>query len=334
MNIGVISTANIGVGYVVPAVEATDGATALAIASRDRERAETVAEELDIPRAYGSYADLLGDEDLDAVYNPLPNALHAEWTKRAADKGLDVLCEKPLAVDAAEAQEVTDYCADRDVTLMEAFMYRYHPRTERAAEIAGSQLGEIRHVDAAFHFALPDRDDIRLDPGLAGGSLMDVGCYAVTAARLFLGEPEWASATAVDRRDCGVETELTGLLGFENGATAAVSSGFDASINRYTVIGSDGRMTVDESFVPDGETALTYTVDGRRVKERFDPVDQYQREVEAFVEAIRSGEQPRTNGAEAVETMRAIDALYDSVERGERVSVDSNTATGPGRESR
>ncbi|PSP24855.1 glucose-fructose oxidoreductase [Halobacteriales archaeon QH_10_65_19] len=299
MNIGVISTANIGVGYVVPAVEATDGATALAIASRDRERAETVAEELDIPQAYGSYADLLGDEDLDAVYNPLPNALHAEWTKRAADKGLDVLCEKPLAVDAAETQEVTDYCADRDVTLMEAFMYRYHPRTERAAEIAGSELGEIRHVDAAFHFALPDRDDIRLDPGLAGGSL-----------------------------------KLTGLLGFENGATAAVSSGFDASINRYTVIGSDGRMTVDESFVPDGETALTYTVDGRRVKERFDPVDQYQREVEAFVEAIRSGEQPRTNGAEAVETMRAIDALYDSVERGERVSVDSNTATGPGRESR
>lgn len=320
MNFGVISTANIGLKRVIPAIQKTD-ASVRAIASRDADRAETVAEDLDIPRAYGSYDALLDDEDLGAVYNPLPNSMHAEWTRRAADAGLDVLCEKPLGVDAEEAQAMTDYCAERDVTLMEAFMYRYHPRTERAIEVAREHLGEIRRVDAQFHFALPEGYDIRLDPDLAGGSLMDVGCYATTAARLFLGEPESVYATAVDRRDCGVETSLSGLLEYENGATAAVSSGFGESVHRYTVLGSEGRLSVENAFVPDSETTLEYTVDGRTVEEQFDPVDQYKLEVEAFLDAVDSGEQPRTDGEEAVRTMRVIDALYESVESGGPVSL-------------
>ncbi len=320
MNFGVISTANIGRKRVVPAIQKTD-ATVLAIASRDRDRARRVADDLDIPRAYGSYEELLEDDDLDAVYNPLPNSLHAEWTRRAADAGLDVLCEKPLGVDAEESQTMTDYCADRDVTLMEAFMYRYHPRTERAVEIAREHLGEIRRVDAQFHFALPEGYNVRLDPDLAGGCLMDVGCYAVTAARLFLGEPELAYATAVDRRDCGVETSLTGLLEFSDNRTATISSGFGESIQRYTVLGTEGRLEVDRAFVPDGETRLEYTVDGRTVEERFDPVDQYRLEVEAFLEAVESGEPPRTDGREAVRTMRVIDALYESVDSDGPVSI-------------
>jgi xylose dehydrogenase (NAD/NADP) len=321
MNIGVISTANIGRKRVVPAIAQTD-ATTLAIASRDEKRARSVADELDIPRAYGSYEALLADGDLDAVYNPLPNSLHAEWTKRAADVGLDVLCEKPLGVDAEEAVEMTEYCEDKGVTLMEAFMYQYHPRTERAVEIAGSELGEIRHVDAAFHFQLPDREDIRLDPDLAGGSLMDVGCYAVTAARLLLSEPTRVQATATDRRDCGVETSLTGLLEFEGGATASISSGFDASVHRYTAVGSEGRMTVENAFVPDGETELSYTTGGRTVTERFDAVDQYRLEVECFLDAVEHGAPPRTDGHDAARTMAVIDALYESVERDEPVPIE------------
>jgi xylose dehydrogenase (NAD/NADP) len=320
MNFGVISTANIGLKRVIPAIQKTD-ASVVAIASRDAGRAETVAEDFDIPRAYGSYEALLDDEDIDAVYNPLPNSLHAEWTRRAADAGLDVLCEKPLGVDADEAQAMTDYCAERDVTLMEAFMYRYHPRTERAVSVARAHLGEIRRVDAQFHFALPEGYNIRLDPDLAGGSLMDVGCYATTAARLFLGEPASAYATAIDRRDCGVETSLTGLLEYENSATATISSGFGESVHRYTVLGTDGRLRVENAFVPDGETTLEYTVDGRTVEEQFDAVDQYKLEVEAFLDAVDSGEHPRTDGAEAVRTMRVIDALYESVDSGESVSL-------------
>jgi xylose dehydrogenase (NAD/NADP) len=320
MNFGVISTANIGRKRVIPAIQKTD-ATVQAIASRDSTRAEEVAADFDIPRAYGSYEELLEDDDLDAVYNPLPNSLHAEWTKRAADSGLDVLCEKPLGVDAEEAQEMTDYCADRGVTLMEAFMYRYHPRTERAVEIATDHLGEIRRVDAQFHFTLPEGYNVRLDPDLAGGSLMDVGCYAVTAARIFLGEPESVYATAVDRRDCGVETSLTGHLQFPGDRTATISSGFDESIHRYTVLGTDGRLEVDRAFVPNGETTLRYTVDSRTVEETFDPVDQYKLEVEAFLNAVASGELPRTDGKEAVRTMRVIDALYESVDSGESVTL-------------
>jgi predicted dehydrogenase len=320
MNVGVISTANIGLKRVIPAIQKTD-ASVLALASRETERAESAAEDLDIPRAYGSYEALLADDDLDAVYNPLPNSMHAEWTKRAADAGLDVLCEKPLGVDADQSQEMIDYCAEQDVTLMEAFMYRYHPRTERAVEIAREHLGEIRRVDAQFHFALPDGYNIRLDPDLAGGSLMDVGCYAVTAARIFCGEPDSVYASALDRRDCGVETSLTGLLEYDDGATATISSSFGESVHEYTVLGTEGRLRVENAFVPDGKTTLEYTVDGRTVEERFDAVDQYKCEVEAFLDAVDSGEVPRTDGQEAVRTMRVIDALYESVETGESVSL-------------
>jgi predicted dehydrogenase len=324
VNIGIISTAGIGRGRVIPAIQATNDATALAISSRDESRAEDVAAEFGIPRAYGSYEALLDDQELDAVYNPLPNSLHAEWTKRAVDAGLDVLCEKPLTVDAEQAREVVDYCRERDQTLMEAFMFRYHPRTERALEITRSELGELRRVEAAFHFQLPEGYNIRLDPELAGGSLMDVGCYAVTTARIFLGEPTQAYAETVDRRDCGVDTGITGLLTFEDGATATIGAGFDESIQHYTVIGTEGHLRVENAFVPDGETRLEYTVGDRQVEERFEPVDQYRRQVEAFVEAAESGTAPRTDGEEAIRTMSVIDALYESVDRGEPVTVPSS----------
>lgn len=320
MEIGVLSTANIGRKRVIPAIQKTS-ASVEAIASRDRKRAQEVAEQHDIPTSYGSYEELLADSTLDAVYNPLPNALHAEWTRRAADAGLDILCEKPLAVDAEQAQEMVSYCDQQDVTLMEAFMYYYHPRTVRAREVAREQLGELRRVDASFHFPLPDRYDIRLDPDLAGGSLMDVGCYTVTAARQFLGEPDRVYASAIDRRDCGVETGLTGVLEFGDGVTATISSGFDESRHQFSVLGTAGHLDVDRAFVPDGETTLSYSVDGRTVEEQFDAVDQYELEVEAFIDAVERGDPPRTDGSEAVRTMRVIDALYESVQRGAPVEL-------------
>jgi xylose dehydrogenase (NAD/NADP) len=325
MEFGVISTANIGLGAVVPAIQDSEH-TVGAIASRDADRARSVADDHAIPRSYGSYEALLADGDIDAVYNPLPNALHAEWTRRAADEGLHVLCEKPLGVDAAEAREMGAYCEERGVTLMEAFMYRYHPRTERAAEVA-ERLGDLRFVEATFQFPLPAErdDDIRLDPDLAGGSLMDVGCYAVTAARLFLGEPDRVYATTYDSRDAGVDTELTGVLEYDDGATATVTSGFDTpDAQRYRVEGTDGWLAAEGAFVPrddDGAT-LEYEVDGRHAVERFDPTDQYRLEVEQFADCVAGGESPRTDAAYAARTLAVIDALYDSAERGEPVAVD------------
>ncbi|MCL7417552.1 MAG: Gfo/Idh/MocA family oxidoreductase [Halalkalicoccus sp.] len=324
MEFGVLSTAGIARKAFLPAVEASEH-TVGAIASRDGDRARSVAEEYAIPRHYASYEALLGDEGIDAVYVPLPNGLHAEWTRKAADAGLDVLCEKPLAADAEAARGVVEHCRNRGVRLMEGFMYRYHPRTERAVELAHEELEGVHSVSATFKFPLSDPEDVRLSPELAGGSLMDVGCYAVSVARLFLGEPERAFATAHDSREAGVDTDLAGVLEFGDGASARIASGFDSQlVQRYRVEGKNGWIEVEDAFdAPTEEgTKLTYRVDGREGVETFDPVDQFRLEVEGFASAVESGESPRTDGEEAVANMEAIDALTESAERGEVVTLE------------
>lgn len=315
LTFGVLGTAGIARTAFVPAVAASDH-TVGAVASRDGDQAADFAEAHSIPRSYGSYAALLDDDGIDAVYVPLPNALHAEWTTRAADAGLDVLCEKPLAADADEAREVVDHCADRGVTLMEGYMYRYHPRTERAVELAETALDEVRSVTATFRFPLYDRpDDVRLDLTLAGGSLMDVGCYPVSIARRLLGSPDHVYAHAHDSRDAGVDTELAGVLGYDDGRSARIASGFDTQlIQRYRVDATNGWIDVERAFdAPNDEsTTLEYRIDGRHATETFDPVDQYRLEVEHFADCVERGETPRTNGSEAVRTLEIIDALAES----------------------
>jgi predicted dehydrogenase len=322
MRFGIISTAHIGTEDVIPAIQASDHEVT-AIASRGGERAESVAAELGIERAYGSYEELLADDSLDAVYNPLPNALHAEWSRRAADAGLHVLCEKPLTADAAEAEALFDYCEERDVVLAEAFMYKYHPRTERALEIVAEELDDVRHVESTFTFAMGDQtDDIRLDPDLAGGALMDVGCYAVSAARGFLGEPERAYAHAADSYDSGVDSQLAGTLEYADGVTAHVTGGFDTPLTQeYRVLASNGWLECDAAFDvgADQDVALTYSVDGEETTEAFAAVDQYRLQVEEFADAVERGESPRVDRAETLGNMRVIDALYESA--GEPVDV-------------
>lgn len=324
MRFGIVSTADIGTEYVVPAIRASDHEAA-AIASRDGDRAESVAADLDIERSYGSYEGLLADESLDAVYNPLPNALHAEWTRAAADAGLHVLCEKPLAPTAGEAADLFDYCDERGVTLMEAFMYRFHPRTERALEIVREELGDVRHVEATFTFALGDHpEDIRLNPDLAGGALMDVGCYAVSAARAFLGEPIRAYAHAADTYGSGVDSQLAGTLEYPDGVTAHVTGGFDTpGTEHYRVLATDGWLEADDCFGPgpDQAVSLTWAVDGEERTETFDGVDQYRLEVEGFADAVETGREPRVGREETMGTMRIIDALYESVERSQPVDL-------------
>jgi len=323
MRFGVISTAKIAREDVIPGIQKSDH-TVAAISSRSRDRAVEVAERLGIDSAFGDYETMFAEADIDAVYNPLPNALHAEWSQRAADHGLDVLCEKPLAVDTAEAADLFDYCADQGVALMEAFMYQFHPRTQRAREIVEEELGEIHTVDASFKFPLGDPDDIRLDPELAGGSLMDVGCYAVSAARGFLGEPDRAFAHTRDSWDSGVDTNLSGVLSYDDGRVASISCGFDGpDRDYYRVETDDGWLEAPNCFGPehDQSVSLTYSVDGREVTETFDPVDHYQLQVEAFADAVESGETPLIDRAETLGNLRAMDALARSAVTGEPVDV-------------
>lgn len=320
MEFGILSTAGIARKSVLPAIRASEHDVG-AIASRDGDRARALADEFDAPRSYDSYDDLLGDSQLDAVYVPVPNALHAEWTKRAADAGVDILCEKPLAVDVDEARDVAAYCEERDATLMEAFMYRYHPRTERAIELAREGLDDVRSVSASFKFALyGDPENVRLDEALAGGSLMDVGCYAVSAARQFLGEPDRAYAHTHDSRNAGVDTELAGILEYDDGSSARIASGLDTpKVQRYRVEGPNGWIEVEDAFDAPLEEPLEleYRIDGRHAVETFDPVDHYRLEVEHFARCVEEGVRPRTDADEAIANMRVIDALYESAERGE-----------------
>ncbi|MFB6152026.1 MAG: Gfo/Idh/MocA family protein [Haloarculaceae archaeon] len=325
MRFGIVSTAEIGVESVVPAIVASDHEVA-AVASRERSAAAAVADRFDVPEAYGSYEALLDDERLDAAYVPLPNGLHAEWVRKAADAGLHVLCEKPLTASAAETEALFDYCEERGVTLMEAFMYRFHPLTERAAEVVAEELGEVRAVTSTFTFRMPDgADDIRLDPDLDGGSILDVGTYAVSAARLFLGEPDRVYATTNDRRGAGVDTEMAGVLEYDSGATARVQSGFETPLTQYyRVETTDGWLRAEPTFDVDveGAVSLTYGVDGREVTERVGPADHYRLEVEHFADCVERGETPRIDREESVAHARTLDALFESAEAGAPVAVE------------
>jgi predicted dehydrogenase len=316
MKFGVLSTAGIARDAAIPGIRRSEHEVT-AVASRDPERASQFADALDIRTACGSY-EALFDADIDAVYNPLPNGLHAEWTERAADAGLDVLCEKPLTTNAERAVELFDHCEDAGVTLMEAFMYRFHPRTERSFEVADSVLGEVRSVDATFKFGLPDGPDIRLDPELGGGALLDVGCYTVSAVRGFLGEPERAYAHFTDTRESGVDTEIAGVLEYADGQTGRISAGFDtAHVQRYRVEATDGYLEADRCFGPGvEEVEFTYSADGRTVTETFDAVDHYELEVEHFADCVAQGTTPRIDRAETVANMRVLDALADSAADG------------------
>ena len=218
---GVLSTANIGRAAVNPAIQASRNGELVAVASRDGGRAREFAEKWGIPEHHGSYAALLVDEEIDAVYNPLPNSLHLEWTVRAAEAGKHVLCEKPLALDERECREMAAAARSNGVLLLEAFMYRFHPRTERVVDmVRDGAIGQLKAIRSAFTFRLRSAENIRLDPDLGGGALMDVGCYCVNVSRpLAGGEPLAVQATA-RWANSGVDEQLMGTLLFDDDVMA------------------------------------------------------------------------------------------------------------------
>lgn len=317
---GVLSTANIGRAAVNPAIQASTNGELVAVASRDPARASAFAEEHGIPVAHGSYEALLDDERIDAVYVPLPNSLHREWTIRAARAGKHVLCEKPLALDAAECEEMAVVAEEHGVRLMEAFMYRFHPRTERVvAMVRSGEIGEPKAIRSAFTFRLRSRDNIRLVAELGGGALMDVGCYCVNVSRTLAGrEPEVVQATA-EWGPTGVDEALAGMMRFPGGLVAH----FDCALTMerceaYEVAGTDGWLRLDASFLPG--TADVEIVERRgREGERRHAVsgdDEYRLMVEHFADCVLHDRSPRYPAREAAANMRVIEALYRSARAG------------------
>lgn len=316
---GILSSARIGVRRVIPAILRSTTGTVVAVASRDAEKARQVAAQFDIPRAHGSYEALLADPEVDAVYNPLPNSLHALWTIRAAEAGKHLLCEKPLALDAAEGRAMVEACARAGVLLQEAFMYRFHPQIERLQTLVrGGAIGRPWLVRSAFTFTVRAEGDIRLQAPLGGGGLMDVGCYCVNISRILLGEPVRVHAAGGYER--GADVRFAGMLHFPDGATAQFDCGLRAPFRQFCeVVGSEGAITLPRPFQPEEEPALLLVRRGDG-EERIEipGANQYALMIDHFGECARTGRAPRFPPDDAVANMKVIDRLRQAAQdRGE-----------------
>ncbi len=323
---GILSTANIARAAVIPAIQAAAGNEVVAVASRDAERAAAFATRLDIPRSYGSYEALLDDAEIDAIYIALPNSLHFAWTVAAAAAGKHVLCEKPLALDAAQCHEMADAAEECGVTLMEAFMYRFHPQITAALDLVrNGAIGDMQHMHAAFTFRITNPANIRLQADLAGGSLMDVGCYCVNALRTFAGrEPVEVQASARWHAN-GVDERMTGTLWFDDGVTGQFDSALSlARRETFLAAGTDATLEIPRAYLP-GTDDTTVRVrqnyrDGRDLA--IPGVDEYRLMVEHFAHCVRTGATPRYGPREAACNMAAIEALYRSARtQSSRVAV-------------
>ncbi len=287
-----------------------------AIASRSREKADAAARRLGIPKAYGSYEELLEDREIEAVYLPLPNHLHAQWVKKAADAGKHILCEKPFATNARETEDALQYAKKKGVLVMEAFMYRFHPLWQRAREIVRTgELGEIHAIHAVFAYSLMDPANIRNIPEAGGGGIPDIGCYAVSSARFLLGA-EPSRVVSLVRRDPRFKTDTLSSALLDFGKTRALftvaTQTFPAQ--RVDVFGSGGSLSFPTCFniSPDVPAQMTVTTGlGPRVVST-PAVDQYALLFEEFSRAVREGGQEPYPPEDAVSNMKILDALFRS----------------------
>jgi predicted dehydrogenase len=314
LRIGVLGAARIAPSALIKPAKDNAEVVVAAVAARDGSRARAFAAKHGIARVHESYEALIADPDLDAVYNPLPNGLHGKWTRAALAAGKHVLCEKPFTANAAEAREIADLAAKSDRVVMEAFHYRYHPLALRTEQIiASGELGKLERVEAALCFPLPKFSDIRYNYSLAGGAMMDAGCYAVHMARTFGGStPEVVSAQA-KLRDPQVDRAMTAELRFAEGHTGRVRcSMWSSRLLEITahVVGDRGEVRLFNPVTPQFFHRLSIrSSDGKRV-ERFPRRPSYAYQLDAFAGAVLRGEPVKTTPTDAIENMTVIDAIY------------------------
>jgi D-xylose 1-dehydrogenase (NADP+, D-xylono-1,5-lactone-forming) len=312
---GVISTAKIN-ERVLPELEGSEQVELLAVASRSQAAADDYAARDEFPRAYGSYEALLADQDVEAVYIPLPNSLHVEWAIRALEAGKHVICEKPLDRRAAQVARAFDAAERARLILSEGFMYRHHPQTRRLEQlVAAGEIGELRLLRSSFGFPLEGLEDIRLRADLDGGSLMDVGCYCVSASRLLAGEPEMAIGRQVVAPS-GVDVRFSGLLVFSGDVLAHFDCGLDVPDNSLLeVVGSQGTLRLSTPFLIT-EPAIELLRGGATERIEVPHAGSYRLEFEDVSTAIRTGDAPLLGRADAIGQAGAIEALYRSADCG------------------
>jgi len=317
---GVISTADIGMTKVIPALQRAERCEVVAIASRRRDRAAAAAARLGIPRSFGSYEELLASDEVDAVYLPLPNDGHAEWTMRAARAGKHVLCEKPLALGAAQAEEMAQACAAAGVRLAEAFMYRHHPTWVEAGRLVrGGAIGELQAVQSFFSYYNDDPADIRNRLERGGGATMDIGCYCINLSRmLFAAEPTRVQAAV--RRDprMGIDVAASAVLEFPGGGQATFACSIRTEpYQRVHIFGTSGRIEIEIPFniPPDRETRVFLTsvgdppVASATEVRTFPPADQYEIQASLFARAVLDGVEVAVPVEDAIGNMKVIEAI-------------------------
>ncbi|HEX2153814.1 MAG TPA: Gfo/Idh/MocA family oxidoreductase [Acidimicrobiia bacterium] len=317
---GILGAANIAVKKVLPAMLQAQTVAVDAIASRRLERAEAAATRLGIPTAFGSYEELLADPTIEAVYIPLPNHLHPEWTLAAAEAGKHVLCEKPLAMTSTAAQEMVDFCSSARVKLMEAFMYRLHPMWAEVRRLVDSGLiGEVRSISAVFSYYNVDATDIRNKVEFGGGALYDIGCYCVNAARMIFGAEPARVKSSIRRDDrFGTDVITSAILDF-GGRHAIFTCSTQLESNQNVAIeGTEGRLVVEIPFniPPDVPTRILHVAGGEppvapRVEiHEIGASNQYGIQAELFSKAIREDTPVPTPPEDAVANLRVIERIF------------------------
>jgi D-xylose 1-dehydrogenase (NADP+, D-xylono-1,5-lactone-forming) len=320
---GILGYARIARENLIPAMQRASHSTFFAIASRDPARLAECRERFNVPRTYPGYEELLRDPEVDAVYIPLPNSLHGDWTIKAAGHGKHVLCEKPIALNAVECRAMIAACAAHRVALMEAFMYRYTDRTRQVLEVLRSGvLGDIKYIGSTFRFLLANPASIKLKPELGGGALYDVGCYPVNFIGMVVdhiarsqsgasGEPaarpESVSVECV--RQNGVDVLLSALLKYPSGLIASLNCGFNAQKRVFSeIVGTRGVLEIPDTFF-DNAGALTLSVGEERRTIPVAASDRYRLELEDFADAILDGRAPQLSLAETQRNAEVMDRL-------------------------
>jgi len=333
--------ARIAVNRVIPAMQAGEWSEVTAIASRDRGRAESAASDLKIPKAYGSYEELIADPEIDAIYNPLPNHLHVPWSVRAAEAGKHVLCEKPVGLNVAEALRLVEVRDRTGVTIGEAFMVQSHPQWVRIIELVrGGRIGELRSAIGSFSYFKLEAENIRNIREYGGGGLMDIGCYPIKTSRMVFGE-EPVRVSAAIRRDPqfgNIDMLTSAILEFPSGHCVFTCSTQIMQQQSMCFYGTTGRIQPEIPFnATPGGTSRIFIDDGRdltgggRVVEEFPACDQYTIQGDLFSRAIREGGVPPVPLEDAVRNMAVIDAVFRAGETGKWETVKWEQGSGVGK---
>ncbi|MBK8391597.1 MAG: Gfo/Idh/MocA family oxidoreductase [Saprospiraceae bacterium] len=323
---GVISTANIGVKKVIPGMQMSEFISVDAISSRSLESAQSAAAELNIPKAYGSYEALLADPDIEAIYNPLPNHLHVDWSIKCLEAGKHVLCEKPLGLDAKDAQRLVDAAANYpQLKVMEAFMYRFHPQWVQVKKwLDDNAIGKIKAINSIFTYYNDDPANVRNQVNIGGGGLLDIGCYNISISRYITNAEPIRVIGTIDRDpEMHVDRLVSGILQFGD-----IPSTFICSTQSYfqqgaQIIGENGRIEIDVPFnAPNDKPSLVHLCkNGEKETVATDAVDQYMLEGEVFSRAIVMDTAVPTPLSDAINNMKVIDAIFESGEKGGWVTL-------------